>query len=215
MAIMNFQFLCALLFLSMITFGVAVSLFYTILILHKSCFGHEKHEQSVSLLEAAKLSASTAKTPIFGEPAWFVLVGLVCLTLTFKAGWINSTKLVLQLEWQNAGADEVFWGIRVWVLSKVRNHSRSLQIHTFQKPLFLTFCALVGLAACFPFCGLKVETMTRDFVINSMWISTLHLSTVAFLALGLQFLPASTSIILRVILPPLSLSCSPPLHSRL
>jgi hypothetical protein len=102
-----FQFVCVLLFFAMIAFGVLVSLSYSIRIFYKLCCVDEEKEQPVSLLEAAKLSAITAKTPLFGEQAWFILVGLVCLTLTFKAGWINAMKLVLQLEWQYEGSEKV------------------------------------------------------------------------------------------------------------
>lgn len=75
-----------------------------------------------------------------------------------------------------------------------------MQIETFQKPLFIAFIALVGLASYFPFCGLEIETMTKDFIGNAITIALFQLSTILFLALGLQFLSASTAIILRVYL---------------
>jgi hypothetical protein len=108
---MGVLYICALLCLAVTSFGVLSSFFYSLRIIYKLSFQQEENGQSVSLLKAAKLSATMTKTPIFPEPAWLILVGLVCLTLTFRAGWINSMKMVLQIEWQYDGSDQVMEGI--------------------------------------------------------------------------------------------------------
>jgi hypothetical protein len=100
-------FICALLCLTVIAFGVLSSLYNSLRVFYKLLFHQEEIEQSVSLLKAAKISATMTKTPIFSEPAWFILVGLACLLLTFRSGWVNSMKMVLQLEWQYDGSEQV------------------------------------------------------------------------------------------------------------
>jgi hypothetical protein len=79
---------------------------YTIRILYSYNFEFRAKEESVSLLQAARNAVTHLQTPIFGETAWYVMIGSVILALLYRAGWHNSIKLVMQLEWHQEGSDK-------------------------------------------------------------------------------------------------------------
>ena len=72
------------------------------------------------------------------------------------------------------------------------------QVESFRKPLFISFCAVIILAIYFPFCGIQLDKMQKGFIKAGLVISGFQLSTIFFLAVALQYLPLSTSIIVRV-----------------
>ncbi len=96
-------------FLAILGIATAASLYYSIRFLCKLFFEPDgNEEESISLVAAARRSACLTKTPIFGEPAWMIMIGAVIILLIFRAGRHNSIKLAMQLEWKYDGSDEEF-----------------------------------------------------------------------------------------------------------
>lgn len=95
-------------FITLAASGAILSVFYTLLVLYKFAYEEEETEERVPLLDAAKLSVAHVETPIFGEAAWFVMIGWACIALALRAGWHNSVKLVMQLEWKSEDSDQEF-----------------------------------------------------------------------------------------------------------
>jgi hypothetical protein len=91
--------LLALAFLSVILVGFFIAITYSIMLVYKFWSGPSE-EESISLLDAAKLSARSIITPIFGEYDWFLMAASALFLLTCRAGWQNFSKDVLQMHWQ-------------------------------------------------------------------------------------------------------------------
>ena len=91
--------LLSLAFLSVILVGFFIAIFYTAMLVYKFCSGPSE-EESISLLDAAKLSARNIITPVFGEYDWFLMAASALFLLTCRAGWQNFSKDVLQMHWQ-------------------------------------------------------------------------------------------------------------------
>jgi hypothetical protein len=76
-----------------------------------------------------------------------------------------------------------------------------LQVLTFEKPMLISFCALMGLALYFPFCGLDIDVICKDLIHRGIIMSIFHFANIYFFVAGMQFLPISTAIIVRVLHP--------------
>ncbi len=96
---MVFAVILSLAFLSVILVGFFIAIIYSIMLFYKLWTGPSE-EESISLLDAAKLSARNIITPIFGEYDWFLMAGSALFLLTCRAGWQNFSKDVLQMHWQ-------------------------------------------------------------------------------------------------------------------
>jgi hypothetical protein len=101
---MVFFIALALVFLALLVAGLIVSIGYSVLLVYKLCL-KRSDEESISLLDAAKISANKISTPVFGEFEWFVLAGSAIFLLFCRAGWQNFSKAVLQMHWAD-GADQ-------------------------------------------------------------------------------------------------------------
>ncbi len=69
---------------------------------------------------------------------------------------------------------------------------------SFKKPIFISYCAFLGLAAYFPFSGLATENTPKTLIKKGLAIAGLQFAAICFLSVGLNILPISTSIIVRV-----------------
>ena len=125
------------------------------------------------------------------------MIGWAVVSLTCRAGWHNCARLVNQLGWRSEGSLEVLWPHTAFLLCRLTAFV-SGQVESFHKPIFISYCAILGLAAYFPFCGLSLNTMSKNFIRTSALISVFQLATIYFLALALQYLPISIAIITRV-----------------
>jgi hypothetical protein len=96
----------SVLFLAIVIIGFLISITYTTLLLYKVLFGSTE-EESISLLDAAKKSASHILTPVFGEYGWFVLAGSTIFLLVCRAGWQNSSKAALQMSWEHESQESI------------------------------------------------------------------------------------------------------------
>ncbi len=96
----------SVLFLAIFLIGFLISTIYTILLLYKLLFGSTE-EESISLIDAAKKSASHILTPVFGEYEWFVLAGSTIFLLICRAGWQNSSKVALQMSWEHESQESI------------------------------------------------------------------------------------------------------------
>ena len=103
---MNFWGLWSCAFLAFVTIAALVSLVYLLLALYYLFFHEEKLEETVSLLEAAKASAALTSTPVFGERAWFFMIGFALIAVGCRAMWQNLIRLIMQLRWKSPGSDE-------------------------------------------------------------------------------------------------------------
>jgi hypothetical protein len=103
---MEFMDMLALVFLIACFVGAVISIGYTIRILHSYVFDFRAKEENVSLLQAARSAATHLQTPIFGEAAWFAMIGWLILALLYRAGWHNLVKLAMQLEWRQEDSDQ-------------------------------------------------------------------------------------------------------------
>ncbi len=96
--------------------GILVAFVYTGMLLHKLAFDTNE-EESISLTAAAKISASKAITPVFGEAAWCAMIGVMIFALTCRAGWQNLSKVAMQFQWQEDEDGEVV--NRLFYLSQI------------------------------------------------------------------------------------------------
>jgi hypothetical protein len=91
--------LISLTFLTVIMVGFFVAIIYSAMLFYKFWTGPSE-EESISLLDAAKLSARNILTPVFGEYDWFLMASSALFLLTCRAGWQNFSKAVLQMHWE-------------------------------------------------------------------------------------------------------------------
>jgi hypothetical protein len=98
--------LWSFIFLAVVGIVTAASLYYSIRLIYKLFLGPDEGEESISLVAAARRSACLTKTPILGEPAWFIMIGAVIVALIFRAGRHNSIKIAMQLQWKYEDSDE-------------------------------------------------------------------------------------------------------------
>ncbi len=59
----------------------------------------------------------------------------------------------------------------------------------------------MGLALYFPFCGLDIDVICKDLIHRGIIMSIFHFANIYFFVAGMQFLPISTAIIVRVLHP--------------
>jgi hypothetical protein len=102
---MVFFIALSLLFLALLVAGLIVSIAYSALLVHKLCIKRSE-EESISLLDAAKISANKISAPVFGEFEWFALAGSAIFLLFCRAGWQNFSKAVLQMHWVEGEGDD-------------------------------------------------------------------------------------------------------------
>jgi hypothetical protein len=98
---MGYFVVLSLLLLALLLAGLIVSISYSVLLVCKFCYGSSGGgEESISLLDAAKISGTKISTPVFGEYEWFKLAGSALFLLFCRAGWQNFSKSVLQMHWE-------------------------------------------------------------------------------------------------------------------
>jgi hypothetical protein len=116
----------SLFFLALIVAGLVVSIAYSALLVYK-VFSKSSEEESMSLLDAAKISATKISTPVFGEYEWFALAGSAVFLLFCRAGWQNFSKAVLQMHWTQD--DDQVDLLIYFVLSNGHQLTRTMRMH--------------------------------------------------------------------------------------
>jgi hypothetical protein len=87
------------LFLFILIAGAICSVWYTISVVQILISGSEDEEEVASIMDQATQTPTTTQTPVFGEIPWYFMVAKALFLLTCRAGWQNSSKVVMQFEW--------------------------------------------------------------------------------------------------------------------
>jgi hypothetical protein len=73
-----------------------------------------------------------------------------------------------------------------------------VQTASFRKPIFVTATALIGFSVYFPFCGVDVDGLSPDLCWRCIVLGVLQLLNFLGFMVGMNILPISTTIIVRV-----------------
>jgi hypothetical protein len=90
------------LFFALLAVAIILSIWYTGCLF--AGLGTDTNEEGRPILEG-KQSNPTEQTPVFGEAAWFLMAMSAILLLTFRAAWLNSSKVTMQFEWNSGESD--------------------------------------------------------------------------------------------------------------
>ena len=91
-------------FLALLIIGIVISLWFAFFIIFR-IFQAEAEDETIPILKEANKAAELTQTPVFGEVAWFAMVGTALVLLTCRAGWQNSSKVTMQLEWKTGESE--------------------------------------------------------------------------------------------------------------